>query len=391
MRAGQLTVVVCALAGGAVGGAVDTPQLAMANPRAAFGEDGPIAALSADEFTSYHRLHVVHTPGPAVPSPRRAAPESIDWRDAAKNPKKLVAVTAVKNQGHCGACWAFSATGGIEGAWAVAGGTLTPLSEQELVSCDGPTDPAGPGEACGDKATKKSALTGVALKGECPHMFSNSTLCASHNVSSMDDCCMDGGGGIPCVGRSCPTSGWTFVQDDPEKVCEPGMHCPGKCTTIELVSGQSSQPGATSAYVRAVDPGGNGCGGGSMEQGFGWLIKQKKDLVLAEISYPYTSGDSGVTGCCMSPFSSKLHAGVKYGARVANYTDVAHDEDEIAASLAEHGPISIAVDASVTWQKYKGGVITNCTLGAKPQLDHGVLLVGYGTDDSNQQYWVIKK
>ncbi|KAJ8374762.1 hypothetical protein SKAU_G00053420 [Synaphobranchus kaupii] len=58
--------------------------------------------------------------------------KSIDYRD-------MGYITPVEDQGFCGSCWAYSATGALEAQWTKKTGKLIPLSKQQLVDCSTPT------------------------------------------------------------------------------------------------------------------------------------------------------------------------------------------------------------------------------------------------------------
>ena len=84
------------------------------------------AAMTPAEYKSMLGFKRVHHTAKGIPSFSNA--ESVDWRDKG-------CVNAIKDQGQCGSCWAFSTIQSAEGVYAAKSGKLLSLSEQNLVDC----------------------------------------------------------------------------------------------------------------------------------------------------------------------------------------------------------------------------------------------------------------
>lgn len=117
-----------------------------------------------------------------------------------------------------------------------------------------------------------------------------------------------------------------------------------------------------------------GCNGGLMDDAFKYVVSAGG--LESEADYPYQAAD----GTCTADKS-------KFAASISGYKDVTPNSmDQLMAAVAKQ-PVSIAVEANqLSWQFYFGGVID---FDCGTELDHGVLLVGYGTH-SDKPVWKVK-
>jgi len=123
--------------------------------------------------------------------------------------------------------------------------------------------------------------------------------------------------------------------------------------------------------------GNNGCNGGLMDNAFRYI--KVNHGIDTEESYPYDGEEE------QCHYSAR-----NVGATDKGFVDITPgDEDALKSAVATVGPVSVAIDAShPTFQFYNHGIYDEPE--CDPQnLDHGVLVVGYGSTDEGD-YWLVK-
>jgi C1A family cysteine protease len=118
--------------------------------------------------------------------------------------------------------------------------------------------------------------------------------------------------------------------------------------------------------------GNQGCNGGWMDYGFEYIIGHKG--IASEAAYPYKAVDQA----CKTVASTST---------ISSYVDVAANNEAAILTAVNKVVVSIAVEADqAAWQFYAGGVLDDTSCGTT--LDHGVAIVGYGTDVKD--YWIVR-
>jgi len=152
-----------------------------------------------------------------------------------------------------------------------------------------------------------------------------------------------------------------------------------------FLSGQGALVGLSEQNLMdcSTAQGNMGCDGGLMDDAFQYIILNKG--IELEADYPYTAEDGN---SCKYKVADR-------GACIQKYQDVpTGNETALQVAVATVGPVSVAIDASQSsFQFYESGVYYSYFCSST-QLDHGVLAVGYGTDNNGlfgpEKYWLVK-
>lgn len=122
-----------------------------------------------------------------------------------------------------------------------------------------------------------------------------------------------------------------------------------------------------------------GCNGGDMKSAMEWI--GKNNGLCTESAYPYVSGETKTNGPCQKSCS------IVSGSDISTTVSVSANSDNAMMTALAQQPVSVAIEADQSsFQLYKSGVFTG---SCGTNLDHGVLLVGYGTMNG-LDYYIMK-
>lgn len=118
--------------------------------------------------------------------------------------------------------------------------------------------------------------------------------------------------------------------------------------------------------------GNEGCNGGEMSDAMSYI---KDKGICLEKDYSYSASDGKCKKC-------------KSQTKIDSFVDVPANNETALLQAVSLQPVSVAIEADTSvFQFYSSGVMDSKSCGT--QLDHGVLVVGYGTKDG-KDYWKVK-
>merc|ERR1719433_915417 len=128
------------------------------------------------------------------------------------------------------------------------------------------------------------------------------------------------------------------------------------------------------------DKGDYGCNGGFVDHAYDYLTEYGS---ISGADYPYKAV-FGRERLCKYKYKTVT-------TKVSSYNTISRaNEDELKEAVATVGPVAVAVHVDEEFQRYQGGVYFK-PICSKWRLNHAVLVVGYGYDESSGlEYWIVK-
>ncbi|KAA0068045.1 vignain-like [Cucumis melo var. makuwa] len=120
-----------------------------------------------------------------------------------------------------------------------------------------------------------------------------------------------------------------------------------------------------------------GCRGGHYNSAFEFIMEN--DGVTAEDNYPYFEGD----GYC------RRRGGYKERVTIDGYENVPRNNEHALMKAVAHQPVAVAIaSGGFDFKFYGQGMFTEENFCGY-NIDHTVVVVGYGTDEDGD-YWIIR-
>jgi hypothetical protein len=125
----------------------------------------------------------------------------------------------------------------------------------------------------------------------------------------------------------------------------------------------------------------NACNGGNVDRAFSFIHETG---LVSEGEYPYVAHRQ--PECLMNERSKNL-------TKIDSAIFINPDEDSIIDWLINFGPVNVVISVPPDMKPYKSGIYSPSDFDCKFRVVglHSLLLVGYGTNDNGQKYWIVKK
>eukprot|EP00937_MAST-01D_sp_MAST-1D-sp2_P005308 g5308.t1 len=133
----------------------------------------------------------------------------------------------------------------------------------------------------------------------------------------------------------------------------------------------------------SCDKGNMGCNGGMLPAAWRYLAGTG---IVTDACFPYTAGGGSAPACATSCKDSEDWATAKHKSQTGYALNTV---EAMQKEIMTNGPIQVAFTVYASFMNYKSGVYKKKPLEILPKGGHAVKIVGWGTDPTGGDYWLV--